>query len=330
MGDLILTIVLPCYNVENYIQRCFDSLLNQKLNSYEFEIIAINDCSTDNSKFLLQKQYDYNNIKIIDHINNKGLGASRNTGLRNAKGKYTWFIDPDDYIANDCFEHLINLLERNNLDILSFNFCNVDKNGKILKTDKIHDRLSAIMNGKEFLNRHYTPSTFSSCSKIYRTEYIINENLFFEEGVYWEDADFVVKALYFAKRVMYIPDFLYYYCFNQQSISKMVNAKTNADMVKMGYRKLIFSEQIMGQSIELSKKISNDAAWNATVVKKILFFNHSERLKFYKLINESKYFKIKNLVKNKSLRFLYFYPNFCIYTLFYLSPILKFLRKILK
>lgn len=92
MTEILLSIVVPCYNATIYIQRCLESLLNQDLDNYE--IICVNDASTDNTLGLLQEyERKYPNIRVISHECNKRQGGARNTGIKNARGRYIGFVD---------------------------------------------------------------------------------------------------------------------------------------------------------------------------------------------------------------------------------------------
>ncbi len=326
---LRLSIIMPTYNVEKYINRCITSLFKQDIMESDYELIIVNDCTPDKTMDIA-KEYknQHSNIVFINHEVNKGLGASRNNGLKNASGKYVWFADTDDFIELNCLEKIMKIAETNELDVLSFNLFTQDKNLHFNHDAANIDTETAVMSGKTFLEFHYQPSTFSSCSKIYRREYLIENNLYFTEGVYWEDADLVVKAIYYSLKVKFIPDHLYYYCYNDQSISRTGSGKKYADMVKMGARKLAFARSIEAENPDLALKIKEDAAWNATTVKKILLLNAPERSNFYKLLDEPQYTDIKAEAKNPYFRFLYHYPVISSFILFFSSPFLNLIKTI--
>lgn len=118
MSYPLVSVIIPVYNVENYLKECLDSVLNQTYKN--IEVIVINDGSTDKSLHILEDYSSkFNNIKIIDQ-ENSGQSVARNKGLENAKGKYIYFLDSDDYILPDTLKKLIKKLEMNNLDIIRF------------------------------------------------------------------------------------------------------------------------------------------------------------------------------------------------------------------
>ena len=113
-----LSFIVPVYNMEEYVGRCLNSLLNQDIPFTEYEIIVVNDGSTDSSlKILHEYAEKHANIRIVTQ-ENKGLSAARNIGLREATGEYIWHIDSDDWIVENCASRLLELCKRDDLDML--------------------------------------------------------------------------------------------------------------------------------------------------------------------------------------------------------------------
>lgn len=112
-----VSIIIPIYNVEQYLAQCLDSVINQTYKN--IEIICVNDCSLDNS-FRILDEYSKNDkrIKIINRENNGGLSAARNTGLDNASGKYIYFLDSDDWIDLDYIEKMLNAAIKNDVEVV--------------------------------------------------------------------------------------------------------------------------------------------------------------------------------------------------------------------
>lgn len=126
-----LSIIVPVYNVEKYLNQCLESLLNQKT-KYKYEIIAINDGSTDNSFTILKKYSD--KITIISQ-KNQGLSAARNAGIKVASGEYIGFVDSDDYVSNTYVETLLKAAKEKNVDMVKCNYFMFDENGIIFNTN---------------------------------------------------------------------------------------------------------------------------------------------------------------------------------------------------
>lgn len=122
-----LSIIIPVYNVEKYLEDCLDSILCQDTDKNSFEVICINDGSTDNSGNILNEYAkNYNNIKVINQ-NNSGVSIARNTGIDAAKGKYIWFVDSDDFISQGCLAQILEIIEKHSPENIKFYYKHVDE-----------------------------------------------------------------------------------------------------------------------------------------------------------------------------------------------------------
>lgn len=196
-----LSIIIPVYNTSKYLPECLDSVINQTLK--EIEIICIDDCSTDDSWKILQ---DYekkdSRIKIFRQGKNMRQGAARNRGLKEASGKYIWFIDSDDFINKEACQLLYDTAEKNNVQILTFNLVSFidsdevsDKEAKKYIEDIYYYEWPKNINLNpkieyKKLNGHFT---VSPCSYISRRDYI--SQFTFRENCLYEDTDFSLIAL---------------------------------------------------------------------------------------------------------------------------------------
>ena len=211
-----ISVIVPLYNGEKYIKRCYESIKNQDFNK-EIEIIFVNDGSSDNSINILNelKQKDVR-IKIISQENKK-QGGARNTGIKDAAGKYISFIDVDDFISGDFLSSLYEAIEKYNADIAFSSVKRVKENGVesvLLKYDKI--QVEEEINKKVFLA--YSNGTGCGVwNKLYKREFLLKNNLFFRENVFYEDADYTAKAIYYAKRIVSVDRGFYYYYVNKKS-----------------------------------------------------------------------------------------------------------------
>ena len=143
---MFLSVIMPIYNVEKYIEECLNSIVKQ--NAENMEVICVDDGSTDNSGAICDKYAEqYNYFKVI-HTENKGVGAARNLGLSCAQGDYVAWIDPDDYIADNWFESIVSTLEEYNTDILVFNYY-VLKNG--VTESRIYAEISGYLDITRFI-----------------------------------------------------------------------------------------------------------------------------------------------------------------------------------
>ena len=241
-----VSIIVPMYNVENYIQECIESIINQSLK--EIEIIVVNDGSTDNSIKKLECIKD-NRIKIINKQNG-GLSSARNEGLKVANGQYLIFIDSDDFlISDDCLEEMYNNILNNKLDILSSNAKLYYKdNNKYIKTNKgLTYTENKVMSIDEFIEKSQNCDIAPACFYMYRTKFLKDNNLLFKEGIYHEDELFTYRSLLRTKKIYVSNDYFYAY---RQRDGSITNSKNN---VKRG-------EDLINICLELDKdfeKIEN-------------------------------------------------------------------------
>ncbi len=184
-----ISIIIPTYNVQDYIAKCLESIATQTYTD-GVECLVIDDCGTDNS-IAVAEQFiaDYSGpipFQIIHHEQNKGVSAARNTGIRQAKGKYLYFIDPDDWMTNDCLEKMMNMATKYpTADLIQGNtFCNskwARLEGK--KLPAFSDDKKWIK--KKFLTLNYLPTT--CWNKLIKREFVVENELFFKEGFLHED-----------------------------------------------------------------------------------------------------------------------------------------------
>ncbi len=217
MGMILFSLVLPVYKVESYIEKSVLSCLVQEdINPSEYEIILVDDETPDHSIEIamnLVKKYSFCQVKVVHRING-GLSAARNTGLQSANGKYIWFIDSDDWIAPNSLCLLKQKLkEIGDVDILSFKHYVCKANGEISLPDKGNDQW---MTGFEYLSKN---TFLSACERLYRKEFIIDNQLLFAEGYVWEDAQFNIRALAICSSHYYFHTYLYFYLRRESSIT---------------------------------------------------------------------------------------------------------------
>lgn len=196
-----LSIIIPVYNVEKYIGKCLDSVLDQGLNNKDYEIIIVNDGSTDGSFKIAQSYAKINDqIKIINKENG-GVGNARNCGMHDAKGKYIYFIDPDDYLISNSLKKLVDTCEREDLDILTFLSSSFPK--KINFDVSFGDQMfSPIVTGEEYVaNVNYRSEVWWY---LINREFLKNSGIRFIEGRWLEDVVFSIELILAAKRIAHL------------------------------------------------------------------------------------------------------------------------------
>ena len=226
------SVVLPVYNVEQYLKECLDSIINQTYKN--LEIICINDCSEDNSLEILKEYAEKDNrIKVIEKSARGGLGAARNTALNEilaigggSEHNYVSFIDSDDYIAPNMYEILAQKIEETPADIICFNYFTL-KNGIELKEKIYYEKLKNEYYTKENLKTIFmydlSPMVWN---KIYSKEFLQKNNLRFSTTPIQEDVHFNFYAKLCAQSVLILKDlYLYYYRIREKSLSNTYDEK---------------------------------------------------------------------------------------------------------
>lgn len=214
MPSSVISVIVPIYNVEKYLNRCVESIVNQTYK--DLEIILVDDGSPDNCPQICDSWAEKDNrIKVV-HKENGGLSDARNAGMRNATGEVVSFIDSDDWIESNMFEKMLSQMEQDNSDIVSCGVKWVEENGKILKNDTVdqhetldtHSAMSELINDGK-LKQHVW-------NKIYKTELI--KDILFEKGKYHEDVFWSYQIIGKAECVSVVTDSFYYYVQRTNSI----------------------------------------------------------------------------------------------------------------
>lgn len=227
MRKIKLSIVIPVYNVKQYIIRCLESILPQVRNE-SVEIIIVDDESPDNSIELVNNYVkNYMDIQLsIIHQKNLGLGGARNTGIIKATGEYVWFVDSDDEIEKDCLNHIMKTLEFNN-DIIIYDYYQIKSEGLV---PCIRYYKSFNLNKGEDLIKKFVLSQ-AWCS-IYRRDFLLANKIFFREHFLHEDGEFNMRAVVFSEKILYAHFFIYrYYTNNPNSIMHTIKLKNQTDLL---------------------------------------------------------------------------------------------------
>lgn len=236
-GIELVSVIIPVYNIEKYIERCVDSVKNQTFK--DLEIILVDDGSKDSSG-LICDNLAKTDIRInVIHQKNMGPSEARNAGLRVAKGEYIGFIDGDDWIQQDFYEHLFHIARREDADVVS---CLYKKAYSQSRKDSLElNEKITVLEGDSILEKFLASAIkggvthVSCCSKIYRRELIVG--YFFEKGItYSEDLIFNWEVLNKAKKYVYTNYVGYFYYDNRNSITKKKFSKTVLDLYYVAER----------------------------------------------------------------------------------------------
>ena len=215
-----VSIVVPVYNMEKYLEKCMDSLVNQTLE--DIEIIVVNDGSTDNSLKILKKYKRKHPDKIvIINQENQGISSARNNGIDIATGKYIGFVDSDDYIKYDMFEKLYNKIEKTKSDIVVCNYKKYFmKNEEFIDVDMVKNiNKNNIFEEPTILNNIY----FAPWNKLYKRS--LFEDIRFPIQKKYEDINAILKVFFKAKKIDKISESLYLYRINENGETLTINKK---------------------------------------------------------------------------------------------------------
>ena len=220
-----VSIIVPVYNVQKYLVKCLDSLINQTLK--DIEIICINDGSVDNSLDILQDYAKLDERIIIINKENEGQSVARNIGIESARGEYIGFVDSDDWVDLEYFERLYNSAKANDADIACAGVKRVKtKKVKITKSF-IEEKATLDIQEKISLDKVHVQNYV--CNKIYKLDTWKNLNIKFQAGRYYEDIALMIKILHQMKLFVVVPNVYYYYRLNPTSTCKQKSSKYSID-----------------------------------------------------------------------------------------------------
>lgn len=231
-----LSVIVPVYNMaaEHKLEYCLDSLVGQSLK--DFEIIAVDDCSTDESFTILQRyeQRFPEKMRAVHSTENKHQGGAKNIGLRLARGEWIGFIDSDDWIAPDMYERLLKRAEETGADLVGCDYCLTDEHsmkvGQVVRNNRPEQtgilddakRRSLILDGGSLV------------VKIFRRSMILENELWFPEHIFYEDNALGNSYLLLAKHFEYIEEPLYYYYQHDASTVHTISEKRCEDRLEAG------------------------------------------------------------------------------------------------
>lgn len=212
----MFSVIIPCYNVATYIEKCLDSVYCQEISEQMFEVIVVDDDSPDNVVEVAQEYLkEKNNYKIVSQPN-KGLGGAGNLGIDNASGDYIIFLDADDWLLPHSFKTLARVI--NGEDIIEFSVSRSDDEREI---EQILFPDSAVYPGVKYFSEISTIN--SACNKVYKRAFLNAYGLRFKEKIYGEDFEFNSRAYLYAKAMKSVSDKLAVFYQSPGSITRNVN-----------------------------------------------------------------------------------------------------------
>ena len=312
----LLTIIVPAYNVEAYIEECLNSLVNQTVRNHK--IIIVNDVSTDKTEEkCLKYKEEYEELITYVYQDNKGLGGARNTGMQYVDTPYLTFLDSDDWLSIKFVEKFSKLMEWTDekpemVFTLPWVFDSVTNRILSWKDKEIYDSIFEVKENKSYVktNVRKNPELYklevSSCRKIYKTEFLEDNKFFFPEKLKWEDVPGHFYLLNKANTCMALPEVGFFYRTNQGGQITSGGGKTRLDMVPIFEQLLKVQEENNFIEIERAyvlRLILDFSLWSveATNVEYIVELLNKLHIFWKKIDKNDLQFYLDNLSQNKEV-----------------------------
>lgn len=269
----LISVIIPVYNVEEYLRECIDSVLSQTYENYE--IILVDDGSTDSSGKICDEYAEKNDKISVIHKQNGGLSDARNKGLSVANGEYIYFLDSDDYIVAEAFEELVSVIKNDNSDFVFFDAKSFEDGNKSLNIEQRYIRKSKYETAKgedvlfKLLKNKEYHSSVPLC--FIKKEVLEKAELDFVTGIFYEDTVFTYELFMLSNRVSYCSKTLYHRRYRNASIMTTKKTQNYFDSICRVYEEvLVFSKKENKFHLEVAQKYITRCAFNV--------FNNYEKL----------------------------------------------------
>jgi len=301
--DKLVSVVVPIYNVDEFLEECIESILSQQYKN--IEVILVDDGSTDTCLEICNKYKMKDDRITVIHQANSGLSAARNAGLEIANGEYVTFIDSDDVVSTRMIEILLEIAEKNEADI---SCCGYQKFTKSCpKSDRVNvfdqkriEVISGAVMVAAMYSGQFVNSGFVAWNKLYKKKLFKDNNILYPIGKIYEDTYVTYKLFYYSAKVAIIDECLYYYRLRVNSImantqNKSVDLSLCKNWVESALDAVVFFESKNEQNLE-------SLALNAFCVSTIVFYGSLKKSnRSYKKYIYNSFFEIWNKYKNISL-----------------------------
>lgn len=222
-----ISVIVPVYNVEEYLEQCLTSIVNQTMK--DIEIIAVNDGSTDNSLNIINEfAGNYSNIVVLDK-NNGGLSSARNFGIKHAKGEFISFVDSDDFIEENMLEELYNMVQKCKADMVVSKI-------KLYEGSKVTDIIPRGQYTKNILTKEEAVTEFlktnitgHAWNKLYKKQLFYEGDIKYPEGLLYEDIPTTIQLISMSKKIVLTEESFYYYRQRENAITKRISYKAVKD-----------------------------------------------------------------------------------------------------
>ena len=289
--NILITVIVPAYNSEVYLERFISSMANQDLPIDSYEVLVINDGSTDNSVELLDTLCaKYSFLRYITKENG-GLSSARNLGIDEAYGKYILFVDSDDAVAFNTFGTIYNEMLHDDLDMLLLNYRHISLDDTDIPTPFfIEMNPKTVVDGKSFLCvDEYLPMV---CMYAFKRSFLIEHQLKMIP-IWHEDEEFTPRALYYAQRVKYLPIVFYYYYQNSSSYMETYTPSNQLYLMKAMISLNRFNEEFVAEQ-DMKRYFQNHIASNVmTLATNSIKKGYNNQEDLFLLMHEGKLLPLK-------------------------------------
>lgn len=285
-----LSIIIPVYNTEKHLKKCFDSIVNQ--NNSEIEVIVVNDGSTDNSEVIIKEYTNkYKDVFTYYKKGNTGVADTRNFGIEKATGEYIMFLDSDDYIDKKLYDNIKKYIDED-IELIKYKMQRIDENDKIIEI--VQGATFEKVTGEEGFNKLYGTDVLldSPCVYVIKKDIFIRNNLKFKVGTEHEDFGLIPFVIVLAKSMVSTNFYGYYYVQSQGSLMRNENYQKT---IKRIYDALGHYENAKeySQKINVSKLTQENIMiyYTNAVILKARDLKEEERKKYIEELKKRKVFK---------------------------------------
>ena len=301
-----ISIIVPVYKAEKYINQCIDSILNQTFT--DFELLLINDGSPDKSGQICEKYAILDNRIQVLNKENSGVSETRNMGLEKAKGEWIIFVDSDDWLVSDCLETCIEFVRNNDIDLLQFNFSRINDAHKVLFNSKGQ---TPILNNYDYIKENKLIVT--ACGNFLRNSIIKKFNIKFASNIkLGEDQLFIYEYILHANTCLRIPNILYFYRWNPHSATMSPKSSDciNSIITFQSYKKRnLFETQVEKNICSWLFSIAKEHKQNISVMHKLVQQETFALVRPKRKIQRV-FLTLWNINKRLAITFLYFMYKF--------------------
>ena len=304
-----LSYIIPAHNASSFIWQTLDSIFSLPLNPNEYEVIVIDDCSTDDTCDVIEQyrrdvlcvKFDVYpaNLVFLKQPKNQRQGAARNRGIEIARGEYIAFCDADDSVVTEGVMNALAAVEKSHVDICYFDFEYEQHEGQWIRFDMPSEIRKTIMSADQYLNDYYTCYYNAPWRCLYRGDFLRLCGVRFEEGVRWEDCDWTVKVYAKAEQIQFVDGIGYRYAQNESATSRQVDAQAMAEQIKAGVRLTVFAREIEHNLPGLSKTLYEEAKYRYVIqnirLRNVTKYNVLDMFSVYENLTDNDWKVLKSL-----------------------------------